>query len=202
VAIDQQPGGDKQPQVQPHAGAPDVAPPMPAHGAARRRLAKAGLGAAGVLWTLESRATLKHTGFVCESASAAASAGLNSNAATDERCNPLSPTAWSFVQYAWPCSKSKRFRDVFSCNEARFRDTYYPDTLLGVMTAKYDSYNIGRHLATAYLNVLSKRIDFLEVQTLQRMWNELKNNGHYKVNANEYWTVLQVRNYLVSVHGV
>lgn len=174
---------------------------MNARGAGRRRLAKAGLGAAGVLWTLESRATLKHTGFVCESASATTSAGLNSNAATDERCNPLSPTIWCFVQYAWPCSKGKLFREVFSCSERRFKDTYYKDTLLQVMTAKYDGYDIGRHLATAYLNVIAKRIDFIDVPTLQRMWNELKSSGHYKVTANEYWNVQQVRNYLVSVHG-
>lgn len=195
MAIDQQHGGD-QPQM------PNQGPSMPAHGAARRRLAKAGLGAAGVLWTLESRATLKHTGFVCESPSASTSAGLNSNAATEERCNPLSPTIWCFVQYAWPCSKTKKFREVFSCSEQRFRTTYYKDTLLEVMTANYDKYDIGRHLATAYLNVISKRVDFIEVQTLQRMWNELKVSGQFKVTANEYWNIQQVRNYLVSVHGV
>lgn len=183
-------------------GAASDAPQMPARGAARRRLAKAGLGAAGVLWTLESRATLRKTGFVCESPSAYNSAGLNSNEATEQRCVPLSPTIWCFVQYAWPCSKGKLFREVFACNDRRFKDTYYKDTLLEVMTAKYDQYNIGRHLATAYLNVLSKRIDFLDVPTLQRMWRELKETGQFKVSANEYWTVLQVRNYLASVHGI
>lgn len=47
------------------------------HGAARRRLAKAGLGAAGVLMTLESRATLHH-GPICVAPSAALSTGADS----------------------------------------------------------------------------------------------------------------------------
>jgi hypothetical protein len=65
VANDQQhSGNDPQQQL------PQVPSAMARHGATRRRLAKAGLGAAGVLWTLESHATLKKTGFVCESASA------------------------------------------------------------------------------------------------------------------------------------
>ncbi len=54
---------------------------------------------------------------------------------------------------------------------------------------------------TAYLNVISRRIDFLDVLTLQRMWNELKNTGMYKVNASVSWNIHQVRQYLVAVHG-
>ncbi len=196
MANDQQESGN-EPQQQ----LPQVPPAMARHGATRRRLAKAGLGAAGVLWTLESHATLKKTGFVCESASAYDSAGLNSNVATEQRCNPLSPTSWCYIQHSWPCSKTKKFHEVFKCNDRRFQYTYYKDSLLEVMNAKYDSYNIGRHLAAAYLNVTSKRIDFLDVPTLQRMWNELKVSGHYKVSPNQYWTVREVRDYLVAVHG-
>lgn len=197
MANDQQQSGNEPQQQQ----LPQLPSGMPKHGAARRRLAKAGLGAAGVLWTLESHATLRKTGFVCESASAYHSAGLNSNVATEERCNPLSPTMWCFVQNGWPCSKTKKFSEVFRCSERRFADTYHKASLLSVMNAKYDAYNIGRHLAAAYLNVTSNRIDFLDVPTLQRMWSELKSGGLYKVNANEYWTIREVRNYLVAVHG-
>jgi hypothetical protein len=195
VANDQQQSGSEPQQQQ-----IPQAPAMPKHGATRRRLAKAGIGAAGVLWTLESHATLKRTGFVCESASAHISAGISNNA-TEQRCNPLSPSVWCAIAYGWPCNKTKKFHDIFTCNERRFADTYYKASLLDVMNAKYDSYNIGRHLAAAYLNVISKRIDFLDVPTLQRMWNELKVSGHYKVSANQYWTVGEVRNYLVAVHG-
>ena len=42
---------------------------------------------------------------------------------------------------------------------------------------------------------------FLDVLTLQRMWNELKNTGMYKVNASVSWNIHQVRKYLVAVHG-
>jgi hypothetical protein len=176
---------------------------MPQHGATRRRLAKAGLGAAGVLMTLESHATLQKTGFVCESASAFHSAGLNSNVATEQRCNPLSPSNWCHVQRSWPCNKAKRFADVFSCREQRFEKTYFACTMAQVMTSTFDSQYayIGKHLCTAYLNVISGRISFLDVPTLQRMWNELKTTGFYKVNANVSWNIQQVRKYLVAVHG-
>lgn len=198
MANDQQPGGSEPQQQQ-----PTLPPAMAKHGATRRRLAKAGLGAAGVLWTLESHATLKKTGFVCESASAYNSAGLNSNVATEQRCNPLSPSSWRYVQRSWPCNKELKFREIFKCNETRFLKTYYPDSLLEVMGAQYDANYayIGRHLSTAYLNVISHRIDFLDVQTVQRMWNELKINGMFKVGPGQFWTIHEVRKYLVAVHG-
>jgi len=196
VANDQQQSGN-EPQHLP------IPPAMPQHGATRRRLAKAGLGAAGVLMTLESHATLQKTGFVCESASAFHSAGLNSNVATEQRCNPLSPSNWCHVQRSWPCNKAKRFADVFSCREQRFEKTYFASTMAQVMTSTFDSQYayIGKHLCTAYLNVISGRISFLDVPTLQRMWNELKTTGFYKVNANVSWNIQQVRKYLVAVHG-
>ena len=196
MANDQQQSGN-EPQHLP------IPPAMPQHGATRRRLAKAGLGAAGVLMTLESHATLQKTGFVCESASAFHSAGLNSNVATEQRCNPLSPSNWCHVQRSWPCNKAKRFADVFSCREQRFEKTYFACTMAQVMTSTFDSQYayIGKHLCTAYLNVISGRIDFLDVPTLQRMWNELKTTGFYKVNANVSWNIQQVRKYLVAVHG-
>lgn len=196
MANDQQQSGN-EPQH------PSIPPVMPQHGVTRRRLAKAGLGAAGVLMTLESHATLQKTGFVCESASAFHSAGLNSNVATEQRCNPLSPSNWCHVQRSWPCNKTKRFAEVFKCNEKRFEKTYYACSMAEVMTSTFDaqySY-IGKHLCTAYLNVISRRIDFLDVLTLQRMWNELKNTGMYKVNASVSWNIHQVRQYLVAVHG-
>ncbi|MBD8633676.1 MAG: hypothetical protein RR983_14110 [Massilia sp.] len=196
MANDQQQSGN-EPQQLP----PPVPPAMPKHGATRRRLAKAGLGAAGVLWTLESHATLSKTGFVCESPSAYESAGLNSNIATEQRCRPLSPTMWCFIQSGWPCNKTKRFAEVFSCNERRFATTYYRDSLLAVMKASYDRDKIGCHLAAAYLNVISDRVPVLDVPTLKRMWSELKVSGHFKVDANTYWSVTEVRNYLVSIHG-
>lgn len=186
-----------------HEEQPGGSPPplMNAHGTQRRRLAKAGLGAAGVLWTLESRATLKQTGFVCESPSAAASAGLNSNVTTEARCNPQSPSNWAFGESSWPVHKNTRFRDVFECGEARFKDTYYADTMLQVLSAKYDTFGLGGHLVTAYLNVQAQRIDFLDVPTLQRMWNELKISGHFKPAPKEFWNAQQVAGYLASVHG-
>lgn len=196
MANDQQQSGN-EPQH------PSIPPAMPQHGATRRRLAKAGLGAAGVLMTLESHATLQKTGFVCESASAFHSAGLNSNVATEQRCNPLSPSNWCHVQRSWPCNKTKRFSEVFSCREKRFEKTYYASSMALVMTSTFDAQYayIGKHLCTAYLNVISRRIDFLDVLTLQRMWNELKNTGMYKVNASVSWNIHQVRRYLVAVHG-
>jgi hypothetical protein len=197
VANDQQQSGNE-----PHQQSPQIPPAMPKHGATRRRLAKAGLGAAGVLWTLESHASLRQAGFVCMSASSFHSAGLNSNAVTELGCNPDSPSTWKEPSKQWPVSKETPFRDVFTCS-GRFADTYQQATLLAVMSADYDAQraHIGAHLITAYLNVKSGKINFIDEATLRRMWVEINNGGTFKVNPGVVWTELEVRNYLALVHG-
>jgi hypothetical protein len=60
-------------------------------GATRRRLAKAGVGAAGILVTLESRAM---SPMMCKAPSGALSGGLSSHYGPAPVCQGLSPGYW------------------------------------------------------------------------------------------------------------
>jgi hypothetical protein len=177
-----------------------VPPELPADGAKRRRLAKAGVGAAGVLWSLQSHSALASN--KCATPSAFGSAGLNSSNHTEVACNPLPPSSWC-SRSSWPCSRLKKFSEVFGCRD-NLKDSYGRDTLLAVMrNAQYDDFRLGRHLAAAYLNVVSGRITTLDVPTLKRMWTEIMyGGGLFKVGPNKTWTAQEVRTYLVAIQGV
>lgn len=195
MANDLQQNGS-EPQQQPT----HVPAGLPADGAKRRRLAKAGLGAAGVLWSLQSHSALASN--KCATPSAFGSAGLNSSNHTELACNPLPPSSWC-GRASWPCSRFTKFSDVFGCRD-NLKDSYGRDTLLQVMNnAQYDQFKLGCHLAAAYLNVSSGRVTTLDVATLKRMWSELMyGGGLFKVGPNKTWTAQEVRTYLVAIQGV
>lgn len=181
---------------------PDQTPPptLDARGAARRRLGKAGLGAAGVLWTLESRAAMK-AGAICEAPSAALSGGLDSTYGPKTTCIGRSPGYWSRAHHAWPCSRTITFAEVFPCYGAN-KDTYGKATMMEVLVDKsFDRYNLGRHLVANYLNVLSGKSSFLSVATLVEMWTELQATGQYSPAPKVYWTAEQTKRYLESTYG-
>lgn len=180
------------------ARAPEAQPLTP-RGSARRRLTKAGLGAASVLWTADSRATMKT--MVCVSASGALSGGLSSNyAGPAPKCDGKSPGFWKNHAGAWPCPTSKEFDDVFSCSGRNAR-TYGSKTLLEIVQGcDFDKYNLGMQLVATYLNVLSGRIGFLSVPTLQQMWNQLQSNGYYEPAKGVYWSPEQTKRYLEATH--
>lgn len=174
------------------------APAMSSHGAARRRLAKAGLGAAGVLMTLESKATLHH-GPVCVAPSAALSTGMDSTYAKSRvTCSARGPSYWARMSFYWPCSRNIKFGEVFSCygKNREFADVRLVE-ILG--RDKYDSF-VGRHLAATYLNILSGKINFLNMDTLGTMWGELQSNGFYKPAPKVYWSATLVRKYLEATY--
>ena len=184
-----------EPQEQPT----QVPPGLVAEGAKRRRLAKAGLGAAGVLWSLQSHSALASN--LCATPSAFGSAGLNSSNRTEVACTPLSPSSWC-GQYSWPCSKSQKFGDVFECR-GDVKTAFGGSTLLEVMKFnKHDRIKLGCHLAAAYLNVKSGRMTTLDVPTLKRMWLELTYGSRlFKVSANKVWSAEDVVFYLVTLQG-
>ncbi|NNG24195.1 hypothetical protein [Telluria aromaticivorans] len=172
-------------------------PQMSERGAARRRLTKAGLGAAGVLLSLESRATMKP--MVCFSPSAGYSGKLSSNYNRNVVCGGKSPGYWK-NHSGWPCSRGKEFDSVFTCS-GRNQSTYGSKTMLQIVQGcDFDKYNLGRHLIATYLNVLSGRISFLSVKTLTDMWTQLQNTGFYKPSANVFWNAEQTKVYLEATH--
>lgn len=172
-------------------------PPLSPSGAARRRLTKAGLGAAGVLLSLDSRATMKP--MVCFSPSAGYSGKLSSNYNKNVVCGGKSPGYWK-NHSGWPCSRDRDFDNVFACNGSSL-STYGSKTMLEVLQGcSFDKYNLGMHLVATYLNVLSGRISFLSVKTLVDMWGQLQNNGYYKPAANVFWNAEQTKKYLEATH--
>ncbi|MCC2973062.1 hypothetical protein [Massilia sp. IC2-476] len=175
------------------------APTLTSRGSARRRLTKAGLGAASVLWSLDSRATMNT--MVCVSPSGALSGGLNSNyAKSPPKCVGKSPGFWKNHTGAWPCSIGKDFDDVFGCS-AKYAKTYATKTLYEIVRGcDFDKYNFGMQLVATYLNVLSGRIGFLSVPTLQQMWNQIQNQGYYQPAKGVFWSAEQTKRYLEATH--
>lgn len=176
----------------------DGAPSLTPRGAARRRLTKAGLGAASVLWTLDSRAQMKT--MVCVSPSGALSGGLSSSYVNKApTCNGKSPGYWK-NHGGWPCPTDRRFSEVFNCGSTTI-NTYGKKTLLEILKGTdFDRFNLGRHLVATYLNVLSGRIGFLSVATLQKMWNELQSPGYYTPASGVFWNAEQTKRYLEATH--
>lgn len=174
------------------------APSMTPRGAARRRLTKAGLGAASVLWSLDSHATLKP--MICASASAAMSGGLNSSYVQKQvACSGKSPGYWK-NHTDWPCERQKAFSDVFGCSSGN-STTYGQSSLFDLISGcKFDRYNLGRHLVATYLNVTSGRIGFLTVQNLQQMWSQLQSRGYYEPAKGVFWGAEQTKRYLEATH--
>lgn len=178
--------------------------PLGERGAARRRLAKAGIGAAGILYTLESRAGL--SGMICKSPSGALSGGLTaSHRGPQAVCRGLSPGYWK-NHSGWPCSRTLMFADVFYVPGDRSTckpkaQSYLCSSMLTMLSKQsFDKYNLGMHLVATYLNVLSGRISFLTVESLTDMWQELVTTGQYCPTAGVFWGPEKVKNYLEATH--
>lgn len=195
----------------------ETAPSLTKRGAARRRLAKAGMGA-GVLATLESKSAM--ASMVCRSPSGSLSNGLAASHYVNGKapvCSGLSPGYWKQDNHAWPVSRDLTFVSVFyaaspgtvcpvraaSYSNGKYYEpgSYYCAKLDDMLNHQdFDKNNVGMHLVAAYLNILSKKISFLEVTDLQTMWSELQTTGHYSPTAGVYWDNSQVANYLSSIH--
>ncbi|RZJ85218.1 MAG: hypothetical protein EOO64_01455 [Massilia sp.] len=167
---------------------------MTPHSAARRRLAKAGLGAAGVLWTTQASATR-----VCVSASAALSGDLSSKKLDTVKtaCQGRSPGYWK-NHGGWPVPSDTMFSAVFSCPE-KIVGTYGSVTLLDLVKGcKFDKYNLGKHLVATYLNVKMGWIGYISERTLYQMWGELQSTGHYQPAKGVFWDAETTKKYLES----
>lgn len=178
---------------------------MSERGAARRRLSKAGVGAAGILLTLESRATMSP--MMCKSPSGALSGGLSSNYGPAPVCKGLSPGYWK-NHSNWPCSRNIMFTDVFyvagdkrTCTTKTRNTSYLCSTMLNLLSKQtFDRYNLAMHVVATYLNILSGRISFLTVDALAAMWSDVQINGRYSPATGVYWSAEQVKRYLEATH--
>ncbi|MCS0629247.1 hypothetical protein NX786_07875 [Telluria mixta] len=194
----------------------EPAPSLTKQGAARRRLAKVGMGA-GVLATLESKSAM--ASMVCRSPSGSLSNGLAAShyGTKAPACNGLSPGYWKQPQHAWPVSRDLKFTDVFyaastgsvcpvraaSYDNGKYYEpgSYFCAKLEDMLNPQpFDTNNVGMHLVAAYLNIQQKLVGFLELNDLQTMWSELQTTGRYSPTAGVYWDNAQVANYLASIH--
>lgn len=175
-------------------------PPMSPRGVTRRRLAKAGVGAAGVLWTINSRAQLSP--MKCISPSAGVSGSLSSNYDKNQNCiGGNSPGYWKNHE-GWPCSRDKMFSSVFTCtgsNDGNYGSASMLQLLQGCAFDRQNN-SIGKHLAATYLNVLQGLVPFLSLRTLLEMWQQLDSLGYYRLSPTVVWTVEQTKNYLEGTY--
>lgn len=180
-------------------------PGLSERGKARRRLAKAGAGA-GVLLTLESKQAMA-TSAMCRSPSGSLSGGLSSHYGTAPVCKGLSPGYWKNHDN-WPIPRTTMFASVFSvpgdytkCDLTKTPTSYLCANMLTLLTHQsFDQNNLAMQTIAAYLNILSGRISFLSLETLQAMWREVTTTGYYNPTAGVTWTRVQVARYLDSIH--
>lgn len=187
----------------------------PAQGAvpvnhARRRFARAGLGASGVILTLASQPGMAATR-VCKSPSGSLSGGLQSRPADQEvKCLGMTPEYWATNQNAWkgaypvPSTQPAKPATTFAAVFPGGTGVYATYTLLQMLTAPLldDPSDLGKHLAACYLNIKADKINYLTVESLQRIWRELLSPGYYTPIAGTQWSADQVSLYLQSTEGV
>lgn len=181
-------------------------PPLSQRGATRRRLTKAGIGALGVLSTLESRAGMSP--MICKSPSGALSGGLSSHYGPAPVCQGLSPGYWKNHPDAWSIPLNTMFADVFyvagdktSCTAESKDKSYLCSTMMNLLDPQgFDTYKLGMHLVATYLNIRAGKISFLTVEALVNMWFELQTKGYYNPVAGVQWSAEQVKNYLEATH--
>jgi hypothetical protein len=172
----------------------------------RRRFASAGAKASGVILTLASTPGMAS---VCKSPSGSLSGNLQSSHGTQTVvCAGLSPGYWKNTdQHPWPSgaypvdttwNKATTFASVFPYGKTQL---YQTGSMMAVLTnnsPSEDPYNLGAHLVSAYLNVLSNKINFLTVASLQNMWHDLYTYGYYMPAAGTKWYAEDVAKYLQS----
>jgi hypothetical protein len=177
------------------------APDLSAKGAARRRFAKAGAGATGVVLTLYSQPGMACT-YCGISPSAAISAvgqnkaiGTLSHKGAAAVCTGLPPSTWCSAS-AWPssCSPNDFFHNYFSCDPA---SEYYKQSCKTILSgASCDSTKMGQYMMAAYLNVVSGRVNFLSVKALTDAWNSWVANGYYEPLKGQRWYANEIVAYL------
>lgn len=179
----------------------DAARVLGARGVSRRRFARAGAGATGVLLTLASQPGMACS--VCTTPSGFQSyrkSKTESSHKTTVVCVGRGPDYWNDYGRAWPsgCSKASLFRTVFSCNSGT-KYTYGAITCYDMIKQQQscDSYKVAMYLVAAWLNVKAGKSSFLTVPMLQSIWNEYQTKNSYTPYAgSEVWGPTDIILYL------
>ncbi|MBZ2206116.1 hypothetical protein [Massilia soli] len=168
-----------------------------ARGAARRRFARAGVGASAALVTISSKAGMAVD--ICTAPSGSLSGGLQSQKPGEViACEGRSPGYWK-NHAGWPTDRAMTFGTIFSCSTS---SKYHACTLADMLVPKrWDRNGIGRHMVATYLNIMSGKIGFLTVPALQEIWNDISRRGVYNPTAGVNWYAQDVVDYLQGTMG-
>ncbi len=191
----------------PDSGADSVAPAsadgLSAKGASRRRFARAGAGAAGVLMTLHSTPGMA-TQF-CGMAPSAAFSVINQNKLNGKVsyrgeapvCSGQGPRWWSTRARPGGCD-SNDFKTYFSCtkNGAAYALFDVKVLLSGLNFVDWSNDNLGRYVMAAYLNAAAGYTSFLTTSMVQQIWNEWCLQGYYAPIAGQKWDSREIVVYL------
>ena len=172
-----------------------------AKGAARRRFAKACMGASGgVLLTLASQPAMAT--LVCASPSGAVSGNLSRH--TTNACVGVSPSFWKDNHSAWGGALTNgdaKFMKTFptssrnsSLNGYKCFDIVDPDQV----KSGDDKDNVAMYIMATMLNVRSGRIGFLTEAQVMGIWNAYAATGEYKPTSTVTWNGSQIVAYLSS----
>jgi hypothetical protein len=167
-------------------------------GASRRRFARAGAGATGVLLTLASQPGMACD--ICMSASGYQSYSKTMTAASHKEqvtCTGRNPAYWKGTN-SWPreCPSSTTFSQHFTCNGST-NSTYGVTSCMKILTPQsFDSHGVGVYLMAMYLNVLSKKTSFMTVEQVRAIWNSYRDTGYYSPTAGVKWDASQIVFYL------
>lgn len=153
-------------------------------GASRRRFARTGAGATGVLLTLVS-----HPGMACsvkvgpsgyQSVIAATGKGITLSHRPAAYSNGKPPEQWC-SESRWPCNQALTFGSVFSCNgqNSACSTATLKAHCAGTAGVAGDLGKICQLLSAAYLNVEQGLSPFLTQASLQAIWTEYQSHQTY-----------------------
>lgn len=191
MAIQQQDGEAGKPS------APDqAAAAISAKGASRRRFAKAGVGATGVILTLTSQPGMACS--VCTTPSGSLSGGLKSYHGPKPICMGKPPSHWCSTGYG--SNPLKKYGADFTCRYTSNRDCDYPKVLACKTQNGQDTTSprcrVAQYCAAALLNVQAGYSTFLTDKIIKTIWTEFDKNLCYKPTATTTWYVDDICNYL------
>lgn len=175
---------------------------LSAKGASRRRFARVGAGATGVVMTLYST-----PGMACQfcgiSPSSAVSAvgqgkvpGTLSHRGPTAKCKGVGPSVWAANSRWSVCDPSDGFSTYFTCSGKTAGYANYSCGQVLAGKTNCDSSKLGMYMMAAFLNVNAGLVDFYTVQALRDIWNEISAKGVYEPMAGQSWTPSEIVYYL------
>lgn len=173
-----------------------------AKGAARRRFARAGMGASGgVILTLASQPAM--AALVCTSPSGACSGNLSKHN-NSVACEGVSPGYWKTHHSEW--------KGALTNGDSPYHLTFPTTSRCSVLDAYTcfdivdptkvangaDPDNVAMHIMATLLNVRSNRIGFLTESQVMAIWNSFAATSTYKPTSTVTWNGYQIAAYLKS----